>query len=597
MVQKYLVNQYTVENIVGWVKSKEIAIPEIQRPFVWSRTKVRDLMDSLYQGYPVGYIISWRNPDVKLKDGSLSMGKKVLIDGQQRITALTAALVGEPVIDESYEKVKIQISFHPVKKKFEVLNPAIKNNREWIPDISVILKPDFSTLRFVKKYFEMNSKSNETEIEKSIQGLKTMLQRPIGMIELNHDLDIETVTEIFIRINSKGVVLSQADFAMSKIASNENYGGDFLRKAIDYFCHISKKVEFYEQIIERDQCFAKSDFFAKMKWLEGGNDNLYNPDYNDMLRVCFCYKFKRGKLSELVSSLSGRNFETRSFEDKIAEESFSKLKESILIYMKETLFKRFLMIIKSAGFINSKLIRSQNALNFAYALFLLLKEKKIEDALIERYVKRWFVMSILLGRYSGSPESMFDYDIKSINEKGVKISLEGIEEANLSDSFWNFGLVQNLTRSLSNTPSLNIFWAAQVKANDRGFLSRDISVKQMLEHRGDVHHIFPKQFLKENGLTQGQYNQIANYAYVQQEINIKVGKKSPAEYIGEIRQQCVDGNLKYGGIDNIEDFEKNLEENCIPKNIHEMNFGNYEHFLSERRKLMAQKIKEYYENL
>ena len=596
-MQKYLVNQYTVENIVGWVKSKEIAIPEIQRPFVWSRTKVRDLMDSLYQGYPVGYIISWRNPDVKLKDGSLSMGKKVLIDGQQRITALTAALVGEPVIDESYEKVKIQISFHPVKKKFEVLNPAIKNNREWIPDISVILKPDFSTLRFVKKYFEMNSKSNETEIEKSIQGLKTMLQRPIGMIELNHDLDIETVTEIFIRINSKGVVLSQADFAMSKIASNENYGGDFLRKAIDYFCHISKKVEFYEQIIERDQCFAKSDFFAKMKWLEGGNDNLYNPDYNDMLRVCFCYKFKRGKLSELVSSLSGRNFETRSFEDKIAEESFSKLKESILIYMKETLFKRFLMIIKSAGFINSKLIRSQNALNFAYALFLLLKEKKIEDALIERYVKRWFVMSILLGRYSGSPESMFDYDIKSINEKGVKISLEGIEEANLSDSFWNFGLVQNLTRSLSNTPSLNIFWAAQVKANDRGFLSRDISVKQMLEHRGDVHHIFPKQFLKENGLTQGQYNQIANYAYVQQEINIKVGKKSPAEYIGEIRQQCVDGNLKYGGIDNIEDFEKNLEENCIPKNIHEMNFGNYEHFLSERRKLMAQKIKEYYENL
>ena len=167
-MQKYLVNQYTVENIVGWVKSKEIAIPEIQRPFVWSRTKVRDLMDSLYQGYPVGYIISWRNPDVKLKDGSLSMGKKVLIDGQQRITALTAALVGEPVIDESYEKVKIQISFHPVKKKFEVLNPAIKNNREWIPDISVILKPDFSTLRFVKKYFEMNSKSNETEIETKV---------------------------------------------------------------------------------------------------------------------------------------------------------------------------------------------------------------------------------------------------------------------------------------------------------------------------------------------------------------------------------------------------------------------------------------------
>ena len=133
--------------------------------------------------------------------------------------------------------------------------------------------------------------------------------------------------------------------------------------------------------------------------------------------------------------------------------------------------------------------------------------------------------------------------------------------------------------------------------NDKGFLSRDISVKEMIEHKGDIHHIFPKQYLKDNAYTQGMYNQVANYVYVQQEINIKVGKKSPAEYIGKIRQQCVDGNLVFGGIDNLDDFESNLSANAIPATIHEMDIAHYADFLSQRRTLMAEKIKRYYSEL
>ncbi|KPZ01036.1 GmrSD restriction endonuclease domain-containing protein [Pseudomonas syringae] len=76
--QKYSVNQHLIETLLSWVKSGEIAIPEIQRPFVWDASKVRDLMDSLYQGFPVGYIIAWRNPTVKLKDGSLADAAEVL---------------------------------------------------------------------------------------------------------------------------------------------------------------------------------------------------------------------------------------------------------------------------------------------------------------------------------------------------------------------------------------------------------------------------------------------------------------------------------------------------------------------------------------
>ena len=130
----------------------------------------------------------------------------MLIDGQQRVTALTTALVGQPVIDDSYNKVIIKIAFHPVEERFEVLNPAILKDKAWVHDIAEIIKPEFSTLQFVRNYQEKNPDASESALERNIQRLKSIVQRPIGMIELNHDLEIETVTEIFIRINSKGVV-------------------------------------------------------------------------------------------------------------------------------------------------------------------------------------------------------------------------------------------------------------------------------------------------------------------------------------------------------------------------------------------------------
>ena len=347
---------------------------------------------------------------------------------------------------------------------------------------------------------------------------------------------------------------------------------------------------------ECDKEFVKTEYFSKMRWLRNENDDIYDPDYNDMLRVAFCYKFKRGRLSDLVSLLSGRNFETRSYEKEIAEESFQLLSEAVITFMNETLFKRFVMIIKS-GFCDFKIDQIAECLNFAYILFLHLREENMDDALIERFVRRWFVMSLLLGRYSGSPESMFDGDIRNINENGIESALKDIEEAYLSDSYWESGLPQRLTTSSNSAPALHVFWAAQAKLGDRGFLSRDITVKEMIEHRGDIHHIFPKQYLKDAGFTQGQYNQVANFVYVQQEINIKVGKKSPAEYIGQIRQQCEDGKLVYGGINDLELFKENLAANCIPGIIHEMDVSHFHEFLAARRKLMSAKVKEYYQSL
>lgn len=599
---KYEVNNSSIDGILSFIKNGEIAIPEIQRPFVWDSSKVRDLIDSLYKGYPVGYIITWKNPDVKLKDGTFALGKKVLIDGQQRITALTAAIVGQEVVGSDYRKKRIKIAFNPREEKFEVSNPAIEKDSIWISDISKIFTNDFNTFSYIFKYCAENNISDmeeQSKLANTITNLIAIKNNNLGVIDLSHKLDIEKVTEIFIRINSKGVVLSQADFAMSKISSNEVYGGNTIRKTIDYFCHLAKNPIDYVAIRENDTEYCNKDDFNKIKWIAKENEDLYSPSYTDVLRVAFTYKFNRGKLADLVSLLSGRDFETREYKDEIAEESFKLLHEGVLDFVNETNYKRFIMIIKSSGIIDSSLVRSQNVLNFAYTLYLTLKAKGIQPNKIENLVRRWLVLSILTGRYSSSPESAFDYDIKRIVEADdIELYIKHVEDGELSDAFWNNILVTKLNTSVTSSPYFNVYLMAQIRNGDRGFLSSHIDVKTLIEGRGDVHHIFPKKYLQKNGLNnRGQYNQIANYVYMQSEINIRISDKSPDKYFNELIEQCNNGEIKYGGINNIDELNNNLNENCIPREVFNMNIDNYNEFLELRRRLMAEKIKEYYYKL
>ena len=592
--QRYSVTPHPIETLLTWVKSGEIAIPEIQRPFVWEATKVRNLLDSLYQGYPVGYLIAWRNPTVKLKDGSASAGKRILIDGQQRVTALMAALLGIEVLTEDYETVHIRIAFNPQEEKFEVANPAIRKDSAWLPDVAAVFDAKASMFQLVSAYCEANPGSSQDAVFKVLERLRGIVNNHVGVIELAEDLDIETVTEIFIRVNSAGKALSQADFAMSKIAVNETYGGNVLRKAIDYFCHLAVAPEFKAKIEKGDTAFVQSEFFGKMKWICDVNDDIYDPNYTDMLRVAFTSEFGRGKLQDLVALLSGRNFETKAYEDAIAEDSFRKLKNGILAFVNETHFDRITMILRSAGFISSDLISSQNAVNFAYILYLRGRKEHVPPAELEKLVRRWYAMSVLRGRYSGSPESQFDFDIRQIDSRGVKDYVNAVIPNELPDSFWTGMLPQFMDTSSIKSPYFLCYKAAQAKLGDKGFLSRDITVRDLLLNRADVHHVFPRQYLKDKGLTSSSYNQIANYVIAQSEINIAIGAKAPLAYFDELRQQTDGGATRYGGITDQQEMLANLESNCIPAGVLQGAVPDYLGFLEIRRHLMAQKIKSWF---
>lgn len=603
MTEKYNASNVSLEQILGYIKSGEIAIPEIQRPFVWKPRQVRDLIDSLYMGYPTGYLIISQSPDMKLKDGSQSAGKKIMIDGQQRVTALMTSIVGMEVIGGDFKQRRIKISFNPQatgedEEIFKVQDNAILKDKKWIADIAEIFKPDFDQWGFVNEYCKINPGINGSQMNKVLMRLLDIKNRQIGVISLDKDLNIDEVTEIFIRINSQGAKLNQADFAMSKIAANTEYEGNALRKAIDYFSHLAVEPDWYSDMA-KDAAFMKSKYAEKLKWLRDDRESIFDPDYNDILRIAFMYKFGRAKLKDLVSLLGGRDFETREYKEVIAEESFKKLSDGVVDFMNQYTFSNFILGIKTAGFVSSKLINSQMTLDFAYTLYLFLNsDTTIDKTQIKHYVAKWFVMATLTSRYIGSPESQMDFDIKRIREKGFLSFFHEVEEANLSETFWNVRLVQSLETPVANSPFFNVFLAAQIYFGDNALFSNGTKVGYLITLMGDVHHIFPKQYLRKSGYNdKRQYNQIANFTYLDTQVNKAISNDAPCVYFKNAVDACRTGVSLYGNITDVDILYKNMEDNCIPAEIVSMDYTNYDNFLIIRRRMMARKIRLYYEHL
>lgn len=594
---KYEVKQTAVSQVLADVRSDKIAIPELQRPFVWKTSQVRDLMDSLYNGYPVGYLITWQSVGAKLKGGEVAAHQQILIDGQQRVTALRAAIAGQPVVGRQYQKRRIAISFNPITEEFATLTPAIRRSKQWIHDISEFFSGS-SQLTFLRNYFDKNPDVDEKTIEASVTKLAGIEHAQVGVISLADDLDVETVAEIFVRINAKGVPLSSADFVMSKIATYGDEGRN-LRKLIDYFCHLGVAGHAFEDIQKNDKEFAATDHVRKIEWLSKQSDELFQPEYTDVIRVAGLVGFSRGKAGAIVSELSGLDPETRKIDESRIPGAYERFANALDELVRKTHVERFVMMIKSAGFIDSSMIGSKNALNFAYALYLRLRQNPdLSEGERARIVKRWFVLSLLSGRATGSFESTWETDLRRIKEQGAAEYLRVLEESELGEGYWNVSLPQELNTPSKRSPVFQTYLAARVSKGGRGFLSKSTGVAHMIEGHGDLHHIVPKNHLINNGFPkQGDYNQVANFALTETPINILIKDHPPKEYMEWMANQISTGQLRLGEITDQADLEENLRENAIPDFIGDVTADNYLEFLEARRHLMASMIREYYEEL
>lgn len=587
MVKNYHVDNVTIEEILGWIKQGKIGLPEMQRPFVWSTAKVRDLIDSLYNGYPIGYIVTWQNPAIGLKNDSSSNNKEIIIDGQQRLTALKAALSGEKVVSQQYITKRIKISFKPSTGEFNTLNSAIEKDPLWINDISDIFKSDFNSYSYVTDNAKKLGMAPE-DLGATLQKLLAIRQSEIGDIKLGYNLSIGAVTDIFNRINSKGVSLSSADLAMSRLSADTIHGGNNLRKQIEYFVQLLNDPNLLENIVKFDSDFANTKEFGQIKWIASEVNPIYKPRYADILHLILATSFKRGKLSDMVSLISGRDFEARNYSEEGMKANYEKMQAGATLVFNKSNFQRYLMILRDMGMRNSgKLgLVGHGVFNFGYILFLYIhRSTNLSQEKIASYLKRWIIMSALTGRYSGSSETITESDLKMISRDANPITvLDDILDREMNDSFWNGTLPNMLRVQSTQASSWRIFQMSQIYGKDTAWLAKDTSTETVMLEEGNIHHIFPQAYLRKNGFSKGDINQIANYVWVTQPKNLEISDKAPKDYLSD---------------ENIIEFmsETNNRENAIPEEIVEYDFHNYSDFLNQRRHLMAKKMREFYENM
>ena len=587
MVKNYHVDNVTIEEILGWIKQGKIGLPEMQRPFVWSTAKVRDLIDSLYNGYPIGYIVTWQNPAVGLKNDSSSNNKEIIIDGQQRLTALKAALSGEKVVSQQYITKRIKISFKPSTGEFNTLNSAIEKDPLWINDISDIFKSDFNSYSYVTDNAKKLGMAPE-DLGATLQKLLAIRQSEIGDIKLGYNLSIGAVTDIFNRINSKGVSLSSADLAMSRLSADTVHGGNNLRKQIEYFVQLLNDPNLLENIVKFDSDFANTKEFGQIKWIASEVNPIYKPRYADILHLILATSFKRGKLSDMVSLISGRDFEARNYSEEGMKANYEKMQAGATLVFNKSNFQRYLMILRDMGMRNSgKLgLVGHGVFNFGYILFLYLHRiTNLSQEKIASYLKRWIIMSALTGRYSGSSETITESDLKMISRDANPINvLDEILDREMNDSFWNGTLPNMLRVQSTQASSWRIFQMSQIYGKDTAWLAKDTSTETVMLEEGNIHHIFPQAYLRKNGFSKGDINQIANYVWVTQPKNLEISDKAPKDYLSD---------------EHIIEFmsETNNREKAIPEEIVEYDFHNYSDFLNQRRRLMAKKMREFYENM
>jgi hypothetical protein len=571
---------YDLSSLVKYIELGEIGLPDIQRPFVWKNAKVRDLFDSMYRGYPVGYLLLWRNgladdrtigAEAKQKPARL-----VIVDGQQRLTSLYAVVNGVPVVRNNYDSEQIYIAFNPIEERFAVTDAAILRDKAFITDISRIWNKNTDIFEVVDEYMDGLRGSRDVSdedtkrIRKAITRLQSLTSFPLTALELAADISEEDVSDVFVRINSKGTPLNQADFILTLMSVFWDEG----RAELEKFCREARQPS---------------------KGTSSPFNYFIEPDPNQLLRVGVGVAFKRARLKYVYSILRGKDLETEQFSEDRRDEQFSVLKDAQARTLNIQYWHDFLGCIRMAGFRSGKLISSQNNLLFSYILYLIGRtEVGVDSFILRKTISQWFFMSAVTGRYTGSPESAMESDLARLrdveNADQFVGRLKQICDITLSGDFWDVSLPNDLATSSPRSPSLFAYNAALVLL-DAPVLFSKAKVGDLLDPASQAnraaierHHLFPKEYLSSIKVTEiSKTNQIANYAYVEWEDNNDIGGLAPNKYLPAMKDRfspsVVSSMYHYHALpDEWEDME-------------------YFDFLERRRELIAQIIREGYEKL
>ncbi len=570
---------YSLSTLVSQIEMGTLGLPDLQRPFVWKPVKVRDLFDSMYRGYPVGYLLFWDNvvePGARQigTDGKQLAPQQLIVDGQQRLTSLYAVIKAQPVVTSDFKKSRIRIAFRPIDEKFEVANPAIEKDIDWIADISDLWDPDGSFLAFVKNYVGRIRESREiTEAEElayenAIQRLRDVINFPFTALSLSSDLDEEMVSEIFVRINSEGVRLNQADFILTLMSVFWEKG----RRNLEEFCRDARTPS--------DSSASPFNYFIQ-------------PGPDQLLRVAVAVAFGRARLQHVYSILRGKDLQTKEFSSERRDEQFGLLQKAQEAVLDLTNWHEFFKAVTVSGYRGSRMVASETNLMYGYAMWLIGRiDFGVDLAALRQVIARWFYMCSVTSRYTGSSETQMEADLARL--RNLKTADQFVEEldricgSELTSDFWDIRLPNDLEKRSARTPALFSYYAA-LCVLDAKVLFSQMTVAELLDPavKGkksaiERHHLYPRAYLESIGVTElRDINQIANYALVEWSDNIQISDSPPATYYPQY-------------VHAMSGPEEMSFWHALPESWAQMEYGS---FLEARREKMAKVIKAGWEML
>jgi hypothetical protein len=561
-----------IHTLVDMYKRGELRLPEIQRHYVWRATRVRDLLDSLYRGYPSGSILMWetdepvptRNFAID-QDNTAFAGRKLLLDGQQRLTSLTAVLNGDPV-NVRGRKRPIEILFnleHPDgppseavevesdeqsfltpddevsdegedngdtdqvimdrlnKRTFVVSSRNLQSQPHWISVSDVFRNADYSSI-LERVGLQSWNDPRYKKYQERLNKLKQVRDYQYVVHVLERGMSYEEVTEIFVRVNSLGAKLRSSDLALAQMTSR--------------WPNLLKELEEFQEECEQS-------------W--------FSIDLGQLVRSIVVFATKQC-LFRTVATIPIESL----------KEGWEEAKEGLRFAIN---FMRTNVGIEDESLLSSPM--------FILSLAAVSRVKKNQLTQKEQQLlMHWLLVANARGRYSrGSTETLLNEDLNVIFRSG---DLNGLLEV-LMRQFGRLTIEPgDLASRGANSP---LFSLAYLTLKDAGAKDWHSGLGISLTHQGKLHfiqwhHIIPKSLLKQHRYETGETNEVANMAFITGETNRRISNKDPEVYLNEV--------LKRQGPDA-------LSAQCVPLDQELWKLDRYRDFLAARRVAIAERMNEF----
>ena len=510
-----------IASILDTIDVGSLALPAFQRGFVWKRPQVRNLMNSLYRGYPVGSLLTWttraERAEVRTTGEPLTSGPvELLLDGQQRVTSLYGIIRGkQPQFFDGDSKAFTDLHFNLESEEFEFYSPSkMRNNPLWVgvTDLFAAGNSWMSQLVGNPSYTSENQ-SNYLQNGLKVGNIRNV-DLPVQSLT-GEDKTTEVVVDIFNRVNSGGTKLSKGDLALARICAHWSEG----------------RVEMQQRLGK----WRNAGFDADLDWLLRCMTGVVanNSEYERLERI---------DIDAIQQSLA---------QTEIAVDHLLEAMRSHLYMDTNRVFtskQAFPVIVK----------------------YLTDRGGKFPDQTTMVRILHWYLSVAVWGRFAGPTETVINQDLSALEaDDPVEALLRNLRQSQGERVVTHENFDVNYTRSRFY-PLLYVM----SRVND----ARDWGTGNQLRHHSlgdhtnlEMHHIFPRAYLRRNGVLANDANNIGNIAFQTRETNRAIGSRSPEEYMLEVAER----------------WPGTLESQWVPTRRELWRVENYHQFLEERHIFLA----------